>query len=200
MDADFSASVRLLCSILSKRGEKLKESEIEQLTLWARKKGKLNKPSLLFSATEWKEVGNLVWEATIAGGKDGKITHDLGVVWQKVTHTLQVVTAEKKAALAAIEALEGAEQANPENPSLPSQKPARVAKFFGIGNHPIRSLSAPISPTPQDVLDQVTQAEDLSPRPPRQTENKPEVPWPPKSVGVETGGDSGGAEGGDGQS
>ncbi|TRZ08263.1 hypothetical protein HGM15179_018842 [Zosterops borbonicus] len=200
MDANLSAAVRLLCCILSKRGERLKESEIEKLTLWARKKGKLNKPSLLFSAAEWKEVGNSLWEATITGGKDRKITRDLGVVWQKVTHTLQVVTAEKKAALAAIEALEGAEQANPENPSFPSQKPTRVAKFFGIGNRPIRCLSAPISPTPQDVLDQVTQAKDLSPRSSRQTENKPEVAWSPNSVGVETRRDSGGAEGGDGQS
>ncbi|TRZ07918.1 hypothetical protein HGM15179_019188 [Zosterops borbonicus] len=154
-------------------------------------------------AAEWKEVGDLLWESTDSEGENRTSARELGVVWQKVHRTLQVVTVEKKAAAAAaaaIEALEGAEQTNPENPSLPSQKSARVRKLFGICNRPIRGLSAPISPTPQDILDQVTQAEDSSPRPLRQSESEPEIAQPPNSVGVETGGDSGGAEGGDGQS
>ncbi|TRZ07399.1 hypothetical protein HGM15179_019706 [Zosterops borbonicus] len=67
-------------------------------------------------------------------------------------------------------------------------------------NRPIRGLITPVSPTPQDILDHVTQAETLSPQRLRRTESGPEIDWSPDSVGVETGGDSGGAEGGDGQS
>ncbi|TRZ06943.1 hypothetical protein HGM15179_020164 [Zosterops borbonicus] len=175
-----------------RRGEKLKESELEQLALWARKNGKLNKPALLFSTTEWKEVGDLLCESTDSGGENRTSARDLGVVWQKVYYTLQVVSAEEKMAAAVTQAFEGAEQAKIEIPSLPSQKPARVARFFGICNRPICGLSASISP--------ISQAETVSPQPLRRTESEPELARPPNSVGVETGGDSGGAEGGNGQS
>ncbi|TRZ08139.1 hypothetical protein HGM15179_018966 [Zosterops borbonicus] len=151
----------------------------------------------MFSTTKWREIGDLLWSTVIPGGKEGKIAQELGAVWEKVFHTLQIVSAKKKVATAAIEAFEGAAQKKPEPP--PPQKP-KTAKILSLCNRPIRGLSASVSPTPQDVLNQVTQAEDLSSPPPTQTESNSKVLQSLCSVGVETGGDSGGAEGRDGQS
>ncbi|TRZ07395.1 hypothetical protein HGM15179_019714 [Zosterops borbonicus] len=197
MDIELGAAVRLFRNMLSKRGERIKESELEQSALWARKKGQLQKASLMFSTTEWREIGDLLWSTVISGGKEGKIAQELGAVWGKVFRTLQFVSTEKKAATAAIQAFEGSVQEKPEPPS--SRKPKTV-KILSLCNRPICGLSASVSPTPQDVLDQVTKAEDLSPPPPTQTESETEVLQSLHSVGVKTGGDSGGAEGGDGQS
>ncbi|TRZ07394.1 hypothetical protein HGM15179_019713 [Zosterops borbonicus] len=187
MDIELGAAVRLFRNMLSKRGERIKESELEQSALWARKKGQLQKASLMFSTTEWREIGDLLWSTVISGGKEGKIAQELGAVWGKVFRTLQFVSTEKKAATAAIQAFEGSVQEKPEPPS--SRKPKTV-KILSLCNRPICGLSASVSPTPQDVLDQVTKAEDLSPPPPTQTESETEVLQSLHSVGVKTGGDS----------
>ncbi|TRZ08149.1 hypothetical protein HGM15179_018959 [Zosterops borbonicus] len=189
MDLGMGVAMRLLLNILSKRGEKVEENELEQLALWARKKGHLQQPSLLFSTTKWKEVSDLLWKTVIAGGKEGKTAQEFGTVLGKVLRTLQLVSAEQ--------AFEGAAQEKLDPP--PSLRP-KTAKFYGFGNHPIRGLHASVSPTPQDVIDQVTQAENFSPPQSAQTESKPEVSRSPRSVGVEIGRDSGRAKGGDGQS
>ncbi|TRZ06045.1 hypothetical protein HGM15179_021061 [Zosterops borbonicus] len=178
MDSDLGAATRLLLNILSKRGEKVEENKLEQLVLWARKKGHLQQPSLLFSTAEWKEIGDLLWKTVIAGGKEGKPTQELGTVLGKVLRTLQLVSAEQ--------AFKGAAQEKLDPP--PSQRP-KPAKFYGFGNHPIHGLRTSVSPTPQDVIDQVTQAENFSPPQSAQTANELEVSRSPRSVGVEIGGD-----------
>ncbi|TRZ08658.1 hypothetical protein HGM15179_018451 [Zosterops borbonicus] len=138
---------------------------------------------------EWTEIGDLLWKTVIVGEKEGKIAQELGTVLGKVLRTLQIVSAEQ--------AFEGAVQEKLDPP--PSLRP-KTAKFYGFGSHPIRGLRVSVSPTPQDVIDQVTQVENFSPPQSAQTESDPEVSRSPRSVGVEIGGDSGGAEGGDGQS
>ncbi|XP_072783282.1 uncharacterized protein [Taeniopygia guttata] len=148
MDGDLQASVRLLFHILSKRAEKVKEADLEQLVLWARSKGKLQKPSLLFSETEWQELGQLLWDAVIEGKKDKKTLLELGGVWKKVSHTLQSMAAEKEAAEAAIRAFE---QSTAEQ--IETRKPSRVEKFFNVCNmRPVRGQKAPVSPSVRDVV------------------------------------------------
>lgn len=107
MDSDLEMALQLLSHILSKRGEKVKESDLEQLSLWARNKGRLQKPSLIFSEMEWQELGQLLWDSAVEGGKDKKLVLELGAVWKKVLHTLQSMSAEKNAKEAAIQAFEG---------------------------------------------------------------------------------------------
>ncbi|TRZ06192.1 hypothetical protein HGM15179_020913 [Zosterops borbonicus] len=189
MDSDLGAATWLLFNILSKRGETVKENELEQLAWWAKEKGHLQQPSLLFSTIEWTEIGDLLWKTVIVGEKEGKTAQELGTVLGKVLRTLRLVSAEQ--------VFESAAQEELDPP--PSLRP-KTEKFYGFGDHPIRGLRASVSPTPQDVIDQVTQAENFSPPQSAQTASEPEVSWSPRSVGGDIGGDSGGAEGRDGQS
>ncbi|TRZ09508.1 hypothetical protein HGM15179_017604 [Zosterops borbonicus] len=194
MDKELKAATRLLLNIISKRGEKIKENYLEQLALCAKKKGKLNGLSLVFSEAEWHEIGDMLWDCAIGGGKDGKIAQELGAVWKKVLITLQTVSAEKKAAEAAIQALEGAVDERKE-----VQKPSRVAKFFGVYNTcPMKGAVVLVSPTLQDVIDHVSQAAEVSPPGTKQTEREQEVAQPPGSGGMVKDEESGGAEGGTG--
>ena len=51
---ELDAAIKLLTSILFKRGESTKEKEVEALVRWARKKNKIPEPTLLISITEWR--------------------------------------------------------------------------------------------------------------------------------------------------
>ena len=81
MEAEFATAKKLLLSILAKGGEEPSEKAIEKLVQWARNRGFLRAPSLLFSPEEWREVGDKPWELTIsASGKDSKVAQGHGVL------------------------------------------------------------------------------------------------------------------------
>lgn len=71
-------AIRSLTSILSKRGEEIKETEVDALVKRAQKRKKCSEPSLLFNTAEWKEVVNCLWDSTIDGGKNEKEAEEFG--------------------------------------------------------------------------------------------------------------------------
>lgn len=79
----------------------------------------------MFCEAEWKDVGEILWDSVLTGGKEGKLAQKLGAVWRKVLNTLQTLSAERKAAQALIQTLEGMADIPAE-----IQKSSKVARFF----------------------------------------------------------------------
>lgn len=73
MEKESVAAVCLLFDILSERGEKVKENGLEELALWARQRGKLSRPSLVFCEAEWKDVGEILRDSVSVGRTDKKL-------------------------------------------------------------------------------------------------------------------------------
>ncbi|XP_068867869.1 uncharacterized protein [Aphelocoma coerulescens] len=140
----------LLASILSKRGETIKDQDLNALVTWAREHGFLKYTSLLFSTEEWREVGNKLWLSTTEGGKEGKEAKALGLTWRAVTNTLAEMKAERTVAAAAMEALGGGGSRKEGDRGLMEHQPdtraeSRVAQFFGLtAGTPIKGTAAPV--------------------------------------------------------
>ena len=77
---EWEAALSLLNSILAKRGIAAELKKLRELMQWAQRKGHLEEVPLPLSPEEWTEIGNLLWVATIEGGKDCKAVRDLGVI------------------------------------------------------------------------------------------------------------------------
>ncbi|KAF4791052.1 hypothetical protein TURU_134546 [Turdus rufiventris] len=106
MEAEFATAKKLLLSILAKRGEEMTEKAMEELIQWARNRGFLWAPSLLFSPEEWREVGDKLLERTISSsGKDSKEALGHGVAWSAIINTLREMEAESKVAAAVMQTL-----------------------------------------------------------------------------------------------
>ncbi|XP_040434766.1 uncharacterized protein LOC121080690 [Falco naumanni] len=159
---ELDVAIKLLTSILFKRGESTRETEVDALVRWTQKKDKLPEPVLLFSIMEWREVGNCLWDTTIEGGREGKEVKAFGATWWSIVNTLETMKAEKKVAAAAIEALGGDVVEKPIEQKGDSPKPSLLATLFGVGHtRPMKGMSAPACSTVQELLDK--------------TEDKPEV-------------------------
>jgi len=61
----------------------------------------------MFSVSEWRDIGDHIWDCVISGGKDKKLLKPLGPVWRAVANTLKAMQAEWQVAAAAIQALSG---------------------------------------------------------------------------------------------
>lgn len=55
LDLEFVAGQKLVLSILAKRGEEVKEKDLNKLVLWVWEHGCLQVLPLLFDAAEWRE-------------------------------------------------------------------------------------------------------------------------------------------------
>ena len=47
--------------------------------------------ALIFSVSEWRGIGDHMWDCMISGGKDEKLLKPLGPVWHAVANTLKAV-------------------------------------------------------------------------------------------------------------
>ena len=78
MDVEFAAAQTLLLSILTKRGETVKDKDLAKLVTWAREQGFLKASPLIFVVKEWREIGDCMWDRAIQG--KAKETTALGAV------------------------------------------------------------------------------------------------------------------------
>jgi len=85
MDVEFAAAQTLLLSILSKRGETVKDKDLAKLVTWAREQGFLKAPLLIFIAEEWRKTGDCMWDRATQG--KAKETTALGATSQIVINT-----------------------------------------------------------------------------------------------------------------
>lgn len=91
-------ALTLLEQLLAKQEASVSTKRLRELCRWAKEKGHFKDPQLMFSTTEWREIGDSLWEATLQGSKTAK---DLGVTWREVMNNLRQMVAEKKMAMAA---------------------------------------------------------------------------------------------------
>lgn len=147
---EYEAGTHLLASSLSKRGETVKDRDLNALVTWAREHGFLKYTSLLFLTEAWWEVGNKLWLSTIEGGKEGKEAKALRLTWRAVTSTLAEMKAERTVAAVAMEALGDSSSRKEGERGLTEQWPetraeSRVAQFFGLTTgRPIKGTAAPV--------------------------------------------------------
>ena len=103
MDVEFAAAQTLLLSILTKRGETVKDKDLAKLVTWAREQGFLKPPQLIFIMEEWHETGDCMWDRAIQG--KAKETTALGATSQIVINTLKTMRAEAKVAASATQVI-----------------------------------------------------------------------------------------------
>jgi len=93
MEIDTAAT--LLVSMLSKRGIDTRAKQLMKLIKLGQRWGHFADTLLLFSVSEWQELGETMWERTITGEekeeKEIKAVRDL---WRTVLQTLKAMRAE----------------------------------------------------------------------------------------------------------
>ncbi|XP_055648691.1 uncharacterized protein LOC129783056 [Falco peregrinus] len=91
----------------------------------------------MFSVTEWREIGDFLWDATLSGSKSAK---DLGTTWREVMNHLRSMVAEKKMAMAASDLL------GRETESMES------IRLFGQGVPSAKGIIVPIKKSATELL------------------------------------------------
>ena len=92
---EVEAAVTLLVGILSKRGIEIARKQLIKLVKLGLRLRHFKETALLFSFTEWQELGNTMWERTITGdAKEEKEIKTVWELWQTVIKTLKAMKAE----------------------------------------------------------------------------------------------------------
>jgi len=103
---EVDAAAMLLVGILSKREIDATAKQLMKLIKLGQRWGHFADTPLLFSVSEWQELGATMWERTITGEdkeeKEIKAVHEL---WRTVLHTLKAMKAEREVACAAAQML-----------------------------------------------------------------------------------------------
>ena len=92
---------------ISKRGEQVSPKGLLELVKWARRHGHLTEVALICSVSEWRDIGDQMWDCMISVGKDEKLLKPLGPLWSAVANTLKAMQAEWQVAAVAMHALLG---------------------------------------------------------------------------------------------
>ena len=92
MDVEFAAAQTLLLSILTKRGETVKDKDLAKLVTWTQEQGFLKAPLLIFVADEWCEIGDCMWNRVLQGKM--KDAPALGSTWRIMINTLKTMKVE----------------------------------------------------------------------------------------------------------
>ncbi|XP_071660901.1 uncharacterized protein [Patagioenas fasciata] len=101
---DIETAAALLTTILSKRGIESSQEKLITLIFLAQKWGHFGEVPLLFSPTEWRSVGDTMWDKTIRGVEEKEIKA-VRELWKTVLESLEVMKSEQRAALRAAEAI-----------------------------------------------------------------------------------------------
>jgi len=104
---EWEAAEKLLLTILSKRGEQVSPKGLSEMVKWAQRHEYSREVALMFSVSEWHDIGDHMWDCVISGGKDEKLLKPLGPVWRTVANTLKAMQPERHVAAAAMQALSG---------------------------------------------------------------------------------------------
>jgi len=103
MDVEFAAAQTLLLSILSKRGETVKDKDLAKLVTWAREQGLLQAPPLIFVVEEWHKIEDCMWDRVLQGKT--KDATALGSTWRIVINMLKTMRVKAKVAAAATQVI-----------------------------------------------------------------------------------------------
>lgn len=159
MEAEFAAAERLLLAILSKRGEAVADKLLSKLIQWGRDKGFFKQPPLIFQHAEWRALGDVMWEMTIAD--QDKYIKDLRVPWRTVINVLAEMKAETTVAAAALQALAPTTQSQPQASSV---KSAFAFPVHAVGQIPIKGLGgAPAFKSLAELSDACKKGEQPNP-------------------------------------
>jgi len=87
---DVEAAATLLVSVLSKRGIEATAKQLVKLIKLGQRWGHFVDTQLLFSVSEWRELGETMWEKTITGEeKEEKEIKAVRELWRMVLETLK---------------------------------------------------------------------------------------------------------------
>lgn len=81
--------------ILAKREASVSTRKLQELCHWGKERGCFKTPETMFSVTEWRELGDKLWDETIKGSRTTKA---FGQTWREVMNHLLQMVAEKKMA------------------------------------------------------------------------------------------------------
>ncbi|NXT45258.1 GAK8 protein, partial [Pelecanoides urinatrix] len=98
---DRQVAYDLFIANLDKRGLKLAKKEVLGLLAWGYAKGCFVNPHTVHELTEWRKLGDVIYEAVI---DDDKTARKLGKVWREVHNDLLKQQAERRAASAVVQA------------------------------------------------------------------------------------------------
>jgi len=124
---EVDAAARLLVGILPKRGIDATAKQLMKLIKLGQRWGHFADTPLLFSISEWQELGETMWERTISGEeKEEKEIKAVRELWRTVLQTLKAMKTEREVACAAAQmlALEPGKDHTP--------KPGTLARVFGL--------------------------------------------------------------------
>ncbi|XP_055556321.1 uncharacterized protein LOC129734925 [Falco cherrug] len=130
------AALTLLSDILAKREASVSTKKLHDLCRWTNEKGHLKDPQLMFSVTEWREIGDSLCDATLSGSKSAK---DLGTTWREVVNHLRSMVAEKKMAMAASDL-------------LGRETESESTRLFGQGAPSAKGIIVPITKSATELL------------------------------------------------
>jgi len=124
---EIGAVATLLVGILSKRGIDATAKQLMKLIKLGQRWGHFAHTPLLFSISEWQELGETMWERTITGEEnEEKEIKAVRELWRTVLQTLKAMKAEREVACAPAQML----APEPEKDHAP--KPGTLARAFGL--------------------------------------------------------------------
>jgi len=124
---EVDAAATLLVGMLSKRGIDATAKQLMKLIKLGQRWGHFVDTLLLFSVSEWQELGETMWERTITGeDKEEKEIKDVRELWQTVLQTLKAMKTEREVACATAQML----APEPGKDHVP--KPGTLARVFGL--------------------------------------------------------------------
>ncbi|XP_055648586.1 uncharacterized protein LOC129783002 [Falco peregrinus] len=126
----------LLTDILAKREASVSTKKLHELCRWANEKGHLKDLQLMFSVTEWREIGDSLCDAILSGSKLAK---DLGTTWREVMNHLRSMVVEKKMAMAASDLLGW-------------ETESESTRLFGLGAPSAKGIIVPIKKSATELL------------------------------------------------
>jgi len=92
---EVDAAATLLVGILSKRGIDATANRLMKLIKLGQRWGHFADTPVLFSISEWQELGETMWERTITGkNKEEKEIKAVRELWRTVLHTLRAMKVE----------------------------------------------------------------------------------------------------------
>ena len=124
---EVDAAATLLVGILSKRGIDATAKRLMKLIKLEQQWGLFADTPLLFSVSEWQELGETMWERAITGeDKEEREIKAIRELWRTVLQTLKAMKAEREVACAVAQMLA------PESGKDDAPKPGTLARVFGL--------------------------------------------------------------------
>jgi len=176
---EVDAAATLFVGMRSKRGIDATAKQLVKLIKLGQRWGRFVDTQLLFSVSEWQELGETMGEKTIMGEEnEEKEIKAVRELWRTVLGTLKAMKAERKVASAAAQILA------PESRKGKAAKPGTLARVFGLTT--VKGVTgttcksiAEIRASAEGNSDVVKGANGLPEEIRHRTDLHPEMPQPP---------------------